>query len=402
MTRFLIPACNVSRLQRSIDAVERRCKKYGNPFSYKWGGVQYIIHLDEEGREYRLAHIELDIEGTVEAESGWEFVAAIDHTPEGNIIRQWDLSLEIPTKYRTVGPVCEHCGSNRHRVQTCLLYRRETDEWKQVGTSCVQEFTGGLSGEHVAALASFLATAASNEDLDKDFALATSTDHHYFPIYPILAAAEECINKFGYQNSQSRYPTGSRAFKYYEYFYRLGCEGDDDLIQEIKDHDIIVDRDENWAKVTGATEWVSHVEDPDDYLFKLQVIVKSGYVKYSEVNLLVSLMITYKRHLEKVARDAEREAKRAAEMVSEYQGKVGERLTIDVASAELVTSWDGYYGWTGLYKFIDNDGNVYMWYSSSGQRTDGATSITGTVKEHSEYRGVKQTVLTRCKIAYAA
>lgn len=43
-----------------------------------------------------------------------------------------------------------------------------------------------------------------------------------------------------------------------------------------------------------------------------------------------------------------------------------------------------------------------MWWSSSGVDQDKEIeSITGTVKSHEEYKGVKQTFLTRCRIAYA-
>lgn len=64
-----------------------------------------------------------------------------------------------------------------------------------------------------------------------------------------------------------------------------------------------------------------------------------------------------------------------------------------------------------LHKFKDEHGNIFTWKTSDplgywdehGQwvHIDEGTQVTikGTVKEHSEYKGIKQTVLTRCKVA---
>jgi hypothetical protein len=57
------------------------------------------------------------------------------------------------------------------------------------------------------------------------------------------------------------------------------------------------------------------------------------------------------------------------------------------------------------YKYVniystDKEGNVYIWKTGKDMEKDGAENKTlvGTLKEHNEYKGVKQNVLTRCKI----
>jgi len=53
-----------------------------------------------------------------------------------------------------------------------------------------------------------------------------------------------------------------------------------------------------------------------------------------------------------------------------------------------------------IYKIIGEDGNVYTW--KTGKFIDEEVSdmlITGTVKAHTEFRGIKQTELTRCRVA---
>lgn len=53
-----------------------------------------------------------------------------------------------------------------------------------------------------------------------------------------------------------------------------------------------------------------------------------------------------------------------------------------------------------LYSFKDADGNVFVWKTSKGLAIENDTQVrvTGTIKEYSEYKEVKQTILTRCNI----
>lgn len=82
-------------------------------------------------------------------------------------------------------------------------------------------------------------------------------------------------------------------------------------------------------------------------------------------------------------------------------GELKQRITVDVASFECKSSWSNMYGMTFLYKFTDTNGNVFVWYASNPVEYENRVeTIVGTVKEHSEFNGVKQTVLTRCKVTY--
>lgn len=84
---------------------------------------------------------------------------------------------------------------------------------------------------------------------------------------------------------------------------------------------------------------------------------------------------------------------------SQYVGTVGEKITVTAVVGH--TAWyDTQYGTTYIYNFTTLEGNLLVWKSGSGHRYDegDVVEITATVKEHSEYRGKKQTSLLRCKI----
>lgn len=85
--------------------------------------------------------------------------------------------------------------------------------------------------------------------------------------------------------------------------------------------------------------------------------------------------------------------------VSKHQGTVGQRITIRAKYARSF-SFDSYFGTVNVHKFTDEAGNIYTWKTQSGLDLDPGSQVelTGTVKAHSEYKGEKQTELSRCKI----
>ena len=101
---------------------------------------------------------------------------------------------------------------------------------------------------------------------------------------------------------------------------------------------------------------------------------------------------------------------------SEWVGEVGDKVQIE-AVLVIEGSFESYFGYrpttTYVYTFTDDDDNDFVWKTSSWDNMTWGSHpapileigdraiITGTIKEHSEYKGEKQTVLTRCKVVKA-
>lgn len=87
---------------------------------------------------------------------------------------------------------------------------------------------------------------------------------------------------------------------------------------------------------------------------------------------------------------------------SQYIGNVGDVIeaTVKLMGIHTYETHFTYRGETNyIYKFADENGNTIVWRTSWQNIEEGKTyEIKGKVKEHSEYKGDKQTVLTRCKI----
>lgn len=81
---------------------------------------------------------------------------------------------------------------------------------------------------------------------------------------------------------------------------------------------------------------------------------------------------------------------------SEYQGEIGERLELTL-TVEKAIELEGYFGRNTLHVFRDSNNNCYVWTTAARSWEEGTEHhLTGTVKEHKTYKGVKQTILTRC------
>lgn len=85
---------------------------------------------------------------------------------------------------------------------------------------------------------------------------------------------------------------------------------------------------------------------------------------------------------------------------STYQGEIGEKLSLTATVVRNVPL-ESHYGLSHCHVFEDENHNIYSWITAAKDIAEGSrVQICGTVKAHKEYRGVPQTVLTRCKIKY--
>ena len=142
--KYSIYEGNMERLEKKLKRIENKCKKYGNAdFKFEVIGEKYQTIKDDNGNEETIKRIIVDVDGIAKV-NDWIFVGTIQHKDNGNIIRQFKTDIEVPEKYRHTDSICEHCHCNRVRKDTYLIYNEQTHEFKQVGKSCLNDFTNGL------------------------------------------------------------------------------------------------------------------------------------------------------------------------------------------------------------------------------------------------------------------
>lgn len=403
MEQYSIYEGHMADLMKKINKIQNKCKKFGCEFHFAEVGEEFKEVKDLDGNIHTCRFVLVEAEGTAKV-NDWLFVASVEHTEKGNIFSKAMTEVEIPERYRTSNPICEHCNSNRTRTATFIIMNTVTCEFKQVGKSCLMDFTNGLSANAAAWFASLKQVFEEAEEAP----VSCGYSERYYDTDEVLAYAAEVIRKFGYVKSEDSNSTKARTMDFLMVNKGMTRWMPEDEIKRIKRDMEKVNFNpvspEAKEMVNNALAWIQNQEASNDYMHNLKTVCSLKYNPWNRIGMLVSLFPTFNRDLEIQARKAEAEAKAKAEaQASNHIGSVGDRIQVNVQSVKCLTSWENTFGYypttTYLYKIVDQEGNVFTWKTSTFLDEDNLPqTITGTVKEHGEFRGVKQTALTRCKI----
>lgn len=404
MERYSIYEGYMEDLMKKVNRIRNKCMKYGCNFHFAEVGEEFKEVKDLDGNIHVCRFILVEAEGTAIV-NDWQFIASVEHTEKGNIFSKALTEVEIPERYRTSDSICEHCNSKRTRSETFIVMNTVTGEFKQVGKSCLMDFTHGLS----ASIAAWFSSIKKIFEEVEEVPVSCGHSERYYKTVELLTYAAETIRKFGYVKSEDHNSTKERTMNFLMLDKGMTRWMPESVLnqtkQDMKKVDFNANSDEAKEMVNTALAWIADQESSNDYMHNLKTVCSLNYNPWNRIGVLVSLFPTYNRELEIQARKAEAEGKEKKEaQTSNHIGSVGDRIQIDVQSVKCLTSWENNFGYyptvTYLYKIVDQNGNVFTWKTSNVLNEDEPpVTIKGTVKEHGEYRGVKQTVLTRCKTA---
>lgn len=389
MKQFLIPEPNMERLTKKLTRIKNKCERYGLDYSFSVLGEEFH---NEDGEIHK--YFQIAVEGMAVL-NGWRFVATIEHKDGGNIIRQYDTAVEIPVKYRNAPPVCEHCNSKRRRRDTYII-QNEAGEFKQVGKSCLLDYTSGLSAENVAAF-------MEGFDLE-DYAAPIGGWKMYYDVKEYLSRAYEVTRIFGFAPTSAMDSTVCMIYECDEIQHKGAnpkIRSEVATAERMEAGRYNPKSKEAQAAAQNIIDWAKSFKDSETgYLYNLSVLCSSDFVEGRDLGILASAPHSYNRAMEREEERKRREQKRKEEQerrgASQHMGTVGEKLEADVDSFTVLTSFSTQWGITIIYKFVSG-GNTIIWKTSS-ELPKTVSHISGRVKEHSEFNGEKQTVLTRCKV----
>lgn len=407
MKRFSIYDGNMPKFEKALNRIKNKCEKYNCPFVYNEVGEEFKTEMISELDDGTPLEHEIEITRRfviieVEAKpviADWELIASLEHTKEGNIIHNVGNNVEIPERYYNVAPYCEHCNVNRYRKNSFIIHNVKTNEFKQVGKTCLNDFTGNINAEWLASFYSMFSKLAIFEAPQGGY----SNSERYFPVIDLLAYTVAITNIYGYCKSGSDNATGETVKDFYivnecgGYPFR---EVNKCIKEKMRSVDFKITEHDN-AIAKEVIAYVNTMEDTNNYIHNIKTLCASDMVSYSNVNLLVSAITCYNRNLERKAKE---EARKKETSKSKHVGNIKDKLTINIASWKCLTSWsncyDGYHETTTfLYQFIDDDGNIFIWKTQKFFDDDVTLhEITGTVKAHNVFRDAKQTELTRCRV----
>ena len=306
---------------------------------------------------------------TVIKMAGWRFLARLEKVGDSTLV-QSVAGCEVPEAYRHAdASVCEHCGAKRARKASYVV-QHEDGRLMQVGKSCLKDFLG-----HHAV--SVMAHMRFLKDSEACFGMIAPKmwDLRYF-----VAATLQVVRAHGFVGR-----TRAR-----EEFLHATADRVVDLLESA--HKGVTDADLAQADVIIA--WVRSLMPTSDYEHNIQVIAtECGAVSAREAGYAASIPSAYDRA----------HAKARAEktpVVSHHVGAIKERRVFNVTFDHLVTV-EGYYGTRFIHSFVDASGARVVWFSSKPLDAElgDEVAIKATVMKHGEYKGTKQTVVSRVVLA---
>lgn len=370
---YNIPVSRVEELEKKINRIRNK----GADITFNIIGDIWVENPNTDGVFYPCKEIE--VEGSYKI-NGWVFVATIEHGgEEGNIVRIANPSLRerVPSQYWSAPRECEHCHLPRDRKDTYLIYNEETHDWKQVGRSCLKEYTGGLDAEACAQVASLIKECEDDSNVEHFASMGLGTPSIESSL--VKRIAYELVKNEGYKKD------GVTSGKLQDLIFNGHSEPAKASLAQIEEVD----------------KWVEDLSVSSDYIMNAKTAWKKAYLEPRDLALVSSLIALYFRHKTEEAR---REAERAEQGLSnDYVGAEGDRITFEVKSARVLYekyTRVNYYNsvMSNVWEIIDTEGHTYIWSTSNSDEIKAGNKITATIKGYKEFRGIKQTIITRGKI----
>lgn len=413
MTTVTILAVRAAECREALEKLQRRGARYGQAITWtetprtEQRGTRRVINTDPaDPRPYREVPVMvdvIDVEVTGEAPRVGDYTldAALERTPGGVMISA------APGTEKSMGKLgrewdgrCDHCGSTRSRVHGFIVSKGRTR--KVVGRSCLRDYLGTDAPESLAARFALLREIGSLGDEDSWGSWGSSLNL----TADLIATARACIRLWGWRpagfDGQS---TADQVWLRDRIVFGRGSEDAREqkrqLVAELRAN---ADRYANEA--ADIIEWARGLRPGrNDYLHNLKVACGADVVATKHANLVISAAAAWDKQ---VAREAERqraaEVEKAKRPASDWIGAVGERLECE--AAELVSTRvlpNRGFGESTIFKFALASGAVLTWITGSaalkGAKIGQRFGLVGTVKAHKEVNGVRETQLSRCKVA---
>lgn len=325
-----VPAFSKFFLEEAVAKLAKTAEKLGwQPLELETSEIYTAKEKGEFGFETIAHYFDYTIYGEApRLAGGWKFVASLEHTEEGAIVKLAPDFFGDETKYASTEPRCEHCGLKRSRSKTIII-ESKTGERKQIGSTCLKDFLG----HSVPSVWRFLDSLEALDDEFDEFKKSKAPSH---PVGLFLAVTVAVIEEFGWVSKSQAIDT-QRATVW--------------VVQDILSGKVNSKRfpitAEHHAKAVEVIKWVEEVPADSTYIDNLKIAVKTGATdKHS--GLIVSAVEAHRRATQV---EATKEIKATVEKVPAPLGKVTVEGTV---TSYYVKNTD--YGARFVFTVLDDRG----------------------------------------------
>ncbi len=388
---YTIPIWEKENVDKAIARFQKKASAYGTMLHVESGEPyakeRAIYEPDEITNTVRqigtqLVEVyDLTVESDVIRKDGYAIVAKIEHLENGNFV--YSFSDQSKPEWTKIESRCEHCNTKHFRRNTFIV-RHEDGSEKQVGSTCLKDYCG-IDPQHFAALKQLRDLFIEDDFASYDFDHAPKATTVY-PIIETIALAYRIVKAQGYRKADE---VGSNKSVLIRMLNEREQPTDEELdeARRMKEAVMLMERDDSWSRLNDKRIWFDN---------SIKSLLLAGYCKDTHLGYIAYAPVAFAQYdllLEEEEKRRQQHSEQAA--VSDFIGEVGQKIDVDVAEMNLLTSWESDWGWTYLYKIIDTAGNVIVWYASHAVEV--FKKFRATVKAHNERDGIKQTVVTRCR-----
>ena len=326
--------------------------------------------------------VRFEIFGVSQVSGGAQFIAAIDHVGDQNIVvpmsagAEETLGPEYFESLKTCGSTCDHCGTNRNRSQTVVVLK--DGALLRVGKSCLQAY---LDCPAALSIWRFLYSATdlmnASDDEEGGFGRTTGYDTE-----TVIAATLRLT-----ENGKS-YDKAYVNTHIHKFFSPKGFPGLKPLTSE------------EFEKAAEVIAWAFETfTGKNSYEHNVLTFLQAEWVRFKYLNFVIGVVAAW--HRAKTIR-AEKATK-----CNEHFGTEKQKVELDLTLVKTA-GFETQYGYTTIYMFEDEEGRSFKWFTGTALRCPFKETeeleigtklkLKGTIKGHGEYKERKETILTRCKL----
>jgi len=392
---------------------------------------------ESELREIIVKQYEIQILGDPPSVDGYEFIAKIEHTPDGNILNYAPKasSKNIPTEYRTARQACDVCKTTRDRNNTFILKLEKDDHQRfpekrsgdfiMVGSGCLKRFLPNISTNALIEYAEIIESIRENiqkanemDDFDGDLGSSGHGDWLSQDIMGLwLSAVYLHTGKFISKKKAQEFQTSSTIDNVFSAMHsKIGEDIEDTVHKRMREDEPFKDKAKSlnqefleWIKTKDFDSLINANSDFSDFYHNLKILSKQENFKSKNSGFFSALFATFLRD----KGDFERKFAQKKNTVDfTYFGQIGNKIKVRVR-VNKIKEYESQYG-RGLIitmeaNGVDKDehgqdvskkGNLLYFTSKFELKEGDEAEIEATVKNHqvNKYTQIPETQITRAKV----
>lgn len=348
---------------------------------------EVIVGQDEDGRpmvsKFTVEYVLIDLEGETPRLSGWAIHSKIEPSEIAGqnfvFTTQHFAPLEM---LRTKSLYCDHCQSRRLK-KTGYWIQNEDGRQMMVGATCLKDFLPAVNVESLIGYMNQLSDIQQSDDWDDLSGI--SSDWKLYRTEEAIEDAYLSIRKYGYTSKKM---ADADPMKNPTAWDINPSDKVKKAMRKGLDMEVIHKELEGFK-----SHIMSKSENGNDFIYNVKLVLQSEFIRpkmHAYIAAAVNMWM----------RDKAAEAEKQGAKPSRHVGVVGANMTLADLTVMSVLPIEGNYGTTYLYMFRDEDGNKIKWFSSRHleKQPGEKVAVRAKIKAHEEYRGEKQTSITRGSI----